>query len=107
MIRVTVELISAATGAIRHMGTAIISNDGEGTLKHGNYEATFSKWGDPNSTWMTGKVNRFDRNRRGPWDLLYLALHSAVGKRNKAHLKAEGITVNITQRRCACGRDIQ
>lgn len=81
MIRVTVELIPATGGPPRHLGTAYISNDGTGNKQAGNYRAMFSKARQPKTPWRKGSVEGFPRLRRGAWDLLYLALRSAVGDR--------------------------
>jgi hypothetical protein len=83
MLRITVELLPhGRPDRARHLGTALISNDGTGDETHANYVALFSKWGRPNETWRRGTVLRFPRQRRGPWDLLYCCLHAAVGSRN-------------------------
>ena len=94
MIRVTVELISARTGKTSLLGKAFISNDGvksrETDGAKGDYDATFSKWAPKdNQTWKKGRVVDFDRKKRGPWDLLYLALHSCVGSRNKGRAQVD------------------
>ena len=82
MIRVTVELVSAITGKVTHLGTAIIANDGTGTRASGNYWATFSRRGQPAKTWRAGEVKDFPRQRLLAWDLLFRALRSAVGVRS-------------------------
>jgi len=83
MIRITVELLPAGSEKLkRHLGTAEISNDGTGSHAVGNYDVRLSKWGAPGTTWKRGKVMDFYRRRRGPWDLLYLALRAIVGSRN-------------------------
>ena len=70
MLRITVELLPGGDESRKkHLGTATITNDGTGDEHRGNYVAT--------------RVARFDRKRRGPWDLLFLALRSAVGGRNR------------------------
>ena len=84
MIRVTVELLPFGDETkAEHLGTAIIANDLTGDVETGNYWATFSKWGRPNQVWKRGQVVNFERQTRGPWDLLYLALRDAVGMRNR------------------------
>ena len=84
MIRVTVELVSARTGKTRILGIGEIANDGTGTVEVGHYNVALSKWAPKqNEIWKKGCVEGFDREKRGPWDLLYLALHSCVGSRNK------------------------
>ena len=87
MLRITVELVSAVTHKTSVLGVATISNDGklsrETSLKRGAYDVKLSKWAPKqNQTWKVGRVEDFDRVKRGPWDLLYLALKSCVEKRN-------------------------
>ena len=84
MIKVTIELISARTKKTSVLGIGEIANDATGTVEIGNYDVALSKWAPKESeTWKKGRVEDFDRQKRGPWDLLYLALHSCVGKRNE------------------------
>lgn len=83
MIRVTVELLPASGGKLRHLGTATISNDGEGTLDVGNYKAVFSQMGRPDKVCRRGRVRGFRRTEHGCWDLLFLALKDAVGDRHR------------------------
>lgn len=90
MIVVTVELYPM--GPRQHLGVqrvceARIWNDEAKTLftqgAKGNYHATFSKReGKTEEVWARGRVLDFDRRARGEWDLLFLALKSAVGRRN-------------------------
>lgn len=48
-----------------------------------NYTVRLSKWAPREAeTWKRGKVTRFNRRTRGPWDLVYLALRAVVGGRN-------------------------
>ncbi len=88
MIRVTVELVSAIhPSRNRVLGVAEIANDGETTLlssgSRGTYRVRLSKWAPKlGETWKRGRVEDFDRVRRGPWDLLFLALRACVGGRN-------------------------
>ncbi|NQT91448.1 MAG: hypothetical protein HQ559_01710 [Lentisphaerae bacterium] len=81
MIRVTVELVSAVTGEVSHLGTAKIYNDGTGTKTRGNYGVRLSKWGRPNALWKSGELRSFPRLAAGAWDLLFLALKSALTER--------------------------
>lgn len=88
MIRITIELISAVD-ANRNtvLGIATIANDGKRSVEthgeRGDYVVTLSKWAPKtDETWLRGRVLNFPRKRRGVWDLLYLALRSAVGRRN-------------------------
>lgn len=88
MIRITVELVSAITGRTSLLGVGKISNDGKRSRDtaggRGDYFATFSKRAPKQEeTWKRGTVRDFDRVKRGAWDLLYLALRSAVGDRNE------------------------
>lgn len=83
MIEVTVTLKPSSGGEPKHLGTAIIINDGSGDYTTGNYTAVFSKWGNPNQAWKKSQVKNFRRQQRGSWDLLYLALKEAVGARNR------------------------
>lgn len=87
MLRITVELVSARTGKTSVLGVATIANDGEESMvtsgAYGSYNASFSKWAPKQTqTWKKGRVEGFDRVKRGPWDLLFLALRSALGSRN-------------------------
>lgn len=88
MIRVTVELLPHGDESRkRHLGTCEIANDLEESLASrgdlGSYAVRLSKWGQPTQTWKRGRVGGFDRIKRGPWDLLYLALKDTVGYRNR------------------------
>ena len=84
MLRITVELCPRGdTSRPKHLGTAYIINDGSGDPDIGNYDVALSKWGKPNQQWKSGRVEGFPRAKRGPWDLLFLALQSCVEKRNK------------------------
>jgi len=83
MIRITIELIPAGSPEYKqHLGTAEISNDGTGDAIISDYDVFLSKWGKPKVAWKRAKVMGFNRRKRGPWDLLYLALQAAVGSRN-------------------------
>lgn len=65
------------------LGVARIYNDGTGTPTVGNYEAMFSRSGaQSRRLWRKSKVHGFRRQRLGGWDLLYRALHNAVGDRS-------------------------
>ena len=89
MLKVTIELLPHGDESrSRILGIATISNDGEASLKTdgelGDYNVSLSKWAPKQSeTWKSGRVERFNRLSRGPWDLLYLALRNIVGKRNR------------------------
>lgn len=108
MIRVTIELISArGRERDRLLGIAEIANVGA-AWKTGDdqsksprfyrYNCWFSKWAPKErQIWkqqtgvfidaeiqerLEGEVASFDREARGAWDLLYLALRAVVGSRN-------------------------
>lgn len=89
MIRVTVELVSAIhPSRSRVLGVAEISNDVQTSLltegDRGAYDVRLSKWAPKTGeTWKRGRVEGFDRVKRGPWDLLFLALRGCVGDRNR------------------------
>lgn len=78
------ELVSAIDPSrSRLLGVAEIANDGTGDQATGAYVAKFSKWAPmQGQTWKRGRVEGFQRQARGAWDLLFLALRSAVGSRN-------------------------
>lgn len=63
------------------LGVAHLWNDGSGEYENGNYQIEIKKTGG--GLWKKGAVRGFPRTRLGPWDLLYRALKSAVGKRNQ------------------------
>lgn len=75
MIVVTVELWPHGQKArASHLGTAKIWNDGSGTMTRGNYKATLSRRGQPDSVWKGGTLQRFARKRLLAWDLVGLIL---------------------------------
>lgn len=83
MLRVTIELLPHGDASQpRHMGTAVIANDGTGDGQTGNYAIRLSKWGRPDEDWRKGRIVGFDRKGRGAWDLLFLGLRNLVGSRN-------------------------
>lgn len=89
MIRVTVELVSAIhPDRSRILGVAEIANDNVTSAAtdgaRGSYTVKLSKWAPKlDQTWKRARVEDFDRERRGPWDLLFLALQACVGSRNQ------------------------
>jgi hypothetical protein len=84
MLRVTIELWPFGEERWKkHLGTAIVANDGTGTETKGNYDVRLLKWGDSGKVWKEGRVKGFPRLSRGPWDLLYLALKNIVEDRNE------------------------
>lgn len=88
MIRITVELVSAINPSrSRVLGVAEIANDVKTSAAtggdRGSYDVRLSKWAPKTGeTWKRGRVQNFDRVKRGAWDLLYLALKATVGSRN-------------------------
>jgi hypothetical protein len=84
MIKITVELIPF--GILNHprrqiLGTATIANTGRGTPTRGEYVAEFcTKNG---RKWKTAFVRDFPRKQLLSWDLLYRALRTIIGERNK------------------------
>lgn len=105
MIYVRIELWPKGSGPAKVLGEMTITNDGSGTEQDGNYTVKLSKFGgfvsrddqpslfaglaerlrciEPKSTsvWKRGRVLGFDRIKRGPFDLLLLALEQVVGER--------------------------
>ena len=99
MIRVTVELVSAVSRERdRVLGVMEIGNEGPATgneTRYCRYVVRLSKWAPkldeiwrrslfalPPGETIEAQVASFDREQRGPWDLLYRALQAAVGDRN-------------------------
>lgn len=87
MIRVTVELVSAVSpDRDRLLGVMTIANTGPLDKSAPNvcgYDVRLSKWAPQEKiTWRSGKVTKFDRVQRGPWDLMYLCLRATVARRN-------------------------
>ena len=98
MIRITVELVSAVSrDHDKLLGVGVISNIG-GDEQYGDYSVWLSKM-EPREreAWKQGRgkltpediqhffdtdVRQFDRERRGCWDLLYIALRQLVASRN-------------------------
>ena len=82
MIRVTIEMVPKGDESRkRHLGTAIIANDGTGARGRGNYNVRLSRRGSPDSTWKTARITGFRRLQHGAYDLLLLALAATVGQR--------------------------
>lgn len=98
MIKITVELVSAnGREHDRLLGIGIINNVG-GDVARGDYHVMLSKMAPKErEAWKSGTlpldvgdmldgfegdVTQFDRQRRGCWDLLFLALRPLVGARN-------------------------
>jgi len=90
MLRITIELVPFGIEECkRRLGIMTISNDATGTKVVGNYSYKISKFGRPDSIWKSGKVNGFRRKELGPWDLLFLVLKDAVGKREGKDVSEE------------------
>jgi hypothetical protein len=90
MIRVTVELLPKGDESQkRHLGTALIANDGTGSEREGNYNVQLSKWGEPGIAWKKGRVEGFPRKGLGPWDLLGVALATILADRWRRFLRSE------------------
>ena len=101
MIKITVELVSA-NGRERDklLGVGIISNISEpgGDPRYGDYSVWLSKMAPQDrQAWREGRgritaedlqhffdtdVTHFDREKRGAWDLIYIALRQLVAGRN-------------------------
>lgn len=78
MIRVTVELVPYGIGKPKHLGTAIIYNDGSGTKQSGNYKFKLSRRGQPETFIKSGEVKNFPRLRKNAWHLLHLVLKEVL-----------------------------
>lgn len=93
MLVVTVELWKHGSELHKkHLGTAKIANDGSGggaDSKLGHYDVTLSKWGKPSVKWRGGHVSNFKRLKYGPWDLLYLSLRAALGRKRVSELEQD------------------
>lgn len=66
----------------RHLGTAVIANDGTGDPQTGNYWVKLYGKGEKRRLWRETVVADFPRKRLLVWDLLYRALKNVVGERN-------------------------
>ena len=82
MLKITVDLLSSRGPKYnKRLGTAIISNDASGTETRGNYVAEiFARNG---RVIHLAEVRDFPRKSRTAWDLLYRALDTMIGARNK------------------------
>ena len=81
MVLINVSLMSAKTGKIKSLGSMKIVNDGKGDYQFRNYNYEISKFGEK-GIWKVGYISNLDTLHRGPWDLLYMILKQAIGKRN-------------------------
>lgn len=90
MLKVTIELWPHGDEERkRTLGTIDIWNDATGTHEVGNYTVRLSKELDQvkkkGGAWRKGKVTGFARLKKGPYDLLYLALKACgMDQRNPA-----------------------
>lgn len=102
MLRITIELLPQGNEkAARTIGLIEIANDGSGTKQTGNYRCTLKKtfpWrGALVEKWkqgvftateedkdvLAGTMEGFDRQKRGPYDLLFRALVACgIDRRN-------------------------
>ena len=102
MLRCTIEIIPQGDESrAQKIGIVEIGNDGTGDHQYGNYVALLkkthpwsgalkAKWKDgkfqgaeEDAEIMTGTVQGFDRQKRGPYDLLFRALKACgLDKRN-------------------------
>lgn len=98
MIRITVELVSAISpDRSRVLGVAEIANEGATpeAPRMNTYRAKLSKWApQEDESWKEGLfvasaalteelvITQFDREQRGPWDLLYVVLKGLIGDRS-------------------------
>lgn len=100
MIRVTVELISArGPERNRVLGVAEIVNDGSGNSLLGTYRVRLSKFAPKlHETWAEGIVTDFERQRRGPWDLIYQGLRACgIERRNPYVLRVDPDTGELVE----------
>lgn len=65
----------------RHLGTALIANDG-GDRRTGHYWVKLFSRGKRKRLWKEGVVADFPRLRLTAWDLLYRSLRNILGSRN-------------------------
>lgn len=76
MIKVTVELVSAIDPSrSRLLGTAIIANDGAGSVTRGNYNAQF--YGGTGGSGKQGRVENYPRKAVSIWNLLRRSIEAA------------------------------
>lgn len=108
MIKITVELVSAnGRDHDKLLGVGVISNVG-GDAQFGDYSVWLSKMAPQDrAVWKQGRgrltaddyqqlfetdVTRFDREKRGCWDLLFIALRQLVASRNPPPAHTQAIT---------------
>ena len=81
MIVITIELWRKRNPKDKvHLGTAIITNTGEGTRTKGNYKAILIN--KARRKWKTTKIKNFPRQKLLVWDLLYRILRKLFQERN-------------------------
>lgn len=115
MIKITVEMESARGHEHdRLLGVGVISNVG-GDAEHGDYSVWLSKMQPrEREAWKQGRVplspeeiqhffdtdvTHFDREKRGCWDLIYIALRQLVAGRNPEPAPAAPIVESSRIRR--------
>lgn len=85
MLVIRVELWpGGCESAKRVLCEGTIVNDGSGTQTLGNYRVKLGR--SPHiegKIWKRGRVEGFNRKKRGCWDLLQLSLNACLGKRNR------------------------
>ena len=83
MIRIRVELVPEGddTRARLLVEGRIVYCGGD--AKHGSYRVQLSNRNDPNSVWVTDRIDGFLRSR-GPWSLVRQALNATLGKLERA-----------------------
>lgn len=91
MLRITIELYPYGLVARkRTLGIIDIANDGTGTKTRGNYMVRIQRGERKMGNWIKGAIKDFPRKSKGAFDLLLLALISAVnGKKVIDKLKEE------------------
>lgn len=83
MLVVKVELHSAVTGAVKQIAQAIITNDGTGGQRLGNYDVKVARKGvfGLKNNWerplRRGRVERYPRLTHNVWRLVSRALRAA------------------------------
>lgn len=67
----------------RILGHGTISNISPDTLELGSYEASFDSMGPGGPIYREAVVERFKRQERDSWELLYLALKDIFGRKRR------------------------
>lgn len=83
MIIVDITLLPASGGEPRHLGRMVLTNDGAGTLKRGNYDVAVLRKGklrlataelDDRAVTRRGRVEDYPRKSYSVWRLVLRAL---------------------------------